>query len=312
MRQIHDMAGIRVVVYLQKDRERVRTLVGEKFVVDQAESVDKGEELEAYELGYRGINLVCRLPEASTALSEWCEFRSMTFEVQIHTTLENAWSETEHGLLYKPGVSLPPNMERRIYLLAGLLEIADGQLSDLIREHAEHRSSVKASLDEGNLCVPITSDALAEYVGRKFPLSVKAGLELGPKSFSAGDEAFEWLDAVGLGTIAQLHEVLEPIQELDEQLAAVASSGTSLRADHIATLACLLMDPKTVHERAYAAMPVMGNDLSIGLRANILDVLAAREPKLQQAVSERLVRGTDHPAAFVVIHYTIAPEHHST
>jgi len=47
------------------------------------------------------------------------------FEVQIRSLLEHAWAEIEHGVVYKSGAQLPPDLRRRFASLAGVLELLE-------------------------------------------------------------------------------------------------------------------------------------------------------------------------------------------
>ena len=50
-------------------------------------------------------------------------------EIQIRSILQHAWAEIEHDLCYKNSTPLPRKIKRRMYRLAGVLELADKEFS---------------------------------------------------------------------------------------------------------------------------------------------------------------------------------------
>lgn len=93
---VEDVAGIRIVFYLESDQRRfVAKLLGE-----MTRSRLRIEE-HRKEQGYRATHVVAQLGRKRVALNEYRRFAGLTCEIQLTSALFNAWSEVEHGILYK-------------------------------------------------------------------------------------------------------------------------------------------------------------------------------------------------------------------
>ena len=53
--EIKDMAGIRVITYLESDVKRLADIIEELFDVDKANSIDQSQLLGSDKLGYRSV-----------------------------------------------------------------------------------------------------------------------------------------------------------------------------------------------------------------------------------------------------------------
>lgn len=98
LEDIEDLAGVRIVTYLESQREPATRLVYKEF-----ESSRPKVEGKYNPKGYRGTHLVLYLDESREKLSEYSRFKGLKCEVQISSILYHAWSEIEHDVIYKPG-----------------------------------------------------------------------------------------------------------------------------------------------------------------------------------------------------------------
>jgi len=160
-----DIAGIRVITYIESDIARVSELIEEAFLVDKDKSIDKSEELSDDRIGYRSVHFVCELGDARIALPELAAFRGLKFEIQIRTVLQHAWAEIEHDRSYKFTGELPSAIRRRLNLLAGVLELADREFGLLAREVDQYAKDVRKSAKAGSLNKEeLTSLSLVEFL----------------------------------------------------------------------------------------------------------------------------------------------------
>ena len=67
---------------------------------------------------------------------KWLDFRGIEAELQIRTQAQHLWSEMAHDAIYKNEADLPPDLVRRMHLLAGLIEVADDEFLRIEREIA--------------------------------------------------------------------------------------------------------------------------------------------------------------------------------
>src|SRR6202044_792790 len=71
---ITDLAGIRVITYIETDIEKIGKLLAEAFKIHADKSLNKSEELGTDQMGYRSVHFVCELGENRTALPEFAAY----------------------------------------------------------------------------------------------------------------------------------------------------------------------------------------------------------------------------------------------
>lgn len=95
---LKDLAGCRVIFYLESDIEtfirKVYETFGEDNVVDHENKISTD--------GYNAIHLVIQLGQDRLVHPEYKRFEGLKCEIQVTTVLHHAWSEMEHDLIYKP------------------------------------------------------------------------------------------------------------------------------------------------------------------------------------------------------------------
>jgi ppGpp synthetase/RelA/SpoT-type nucleotidyltranferase len=142
-----DLLAFRVVVYVAEDVDAVEHVIRNCFEVDEANSVDKRVPVEVGRVGYRSLHLVCSLGKDRNKLPEYKSVCNIPFEIQVRTILEHTWAEIEHQKNYKSKVALPSELQRRLFVLAGTLELVDRELSS-ISQDARRYAALAASSDE--------------------------------------------------------------------------------------------------------------------------------------------------------------------
>jgi len=124
LRQITDLAGVRIIAYFPNELTQVDQILVEEFEI--VERSDKSEVLiEEDRFGYKSVHYLVRISERRCAFAEYQRFRGAVAEVQVRTILQHAWAEIEHDIQYKSSAAIPTEIHRRFTALAGLLEIAD-------------------------------------------------------------------------------------------------------------------------------------------------------------------------------------------
>lgn len=106
LRDITDLAGVRVIVFFPKTISGVDKCINDEFTV--IEKSDKAEELIAADrFGYQSIHYLVRLKTTRTLLPEYRRFEGLTAEIQLRTILQHAWAEMEHDIQYKSLAAIP-------------------------------------------------------------------------------------------------------------------------------------------------------------------------------------------------------------
>lgn len=98
-----DLAGARVIFYTNTDVERFRnsSILHDNFEIDR-DAIKIHHPLKENEQGqYRAIHYTVCLKANRSSLIEYKQFHGMRCEIQVHTILNHAWSETSHDIAYK-------------------------------------------------------------------------------------------------------------------------------------------------------------------------------------------------------------------
>jgi putative GTP pyrophosphokinase len=202
--EITDVVGIRVIIYTEDDAARVCELVKSTFSIDPIHSIDKGKELEVDQIGYRSYHFTCDLGNRRVALPEFQAFTGMQFEVQVRTILQHAWAEVEHDRNYKFSGVLPAALQRRLFLISGVLEMGDRELNQLSRDIDAYAADVEERAREGKL----KGEELNSTTLRAFIPELASGLKRAKMYYNADPDTLtnviEECRAFGLKTTTDL------------------------------------------------------------------------------------------------------------
>lgn len=153
---ISDLIGIRIVCLYEDQIPQISEMLQHHFrlldITDRISSVESTED----SFGYKGLHMDLALGEELSAMAKYQQFADISFEVQIRTLIQDAWSVLDHKIKYKK--SIPKDLKRRINILSALFELAD-------REFKEIRTAT-TELMELETELPI-SDMYAEQLDRQ-------------------------------------------------------------------------------------------------------------------------------------------------
>ncbi|HEU5289425.1 MAG TPA: hypothetical protein VFU05_02205, partial [Cyclobacteriaceae bacterium] len=128
LKEIQDLIGARIVVFYKSDVEPVAKAVKDYFqIVEETKFVQD----EVNKFGYEGLHLVCFIP-TNIYSNKGNSLIPDFFELQIKTLYQHAWSQSEHGLGYKPGVKLNDEQKRQLAFIAAQSWGADTILEQLV------------------------------------------------------------------------------------------------------------------------------------------------------------------------------------
>ena len=206
LREITDLAGVRVITFLRDAAERVCAIVEREFTILEKTNrpgVVQGE----VKLGYQSTHYLVQFSGRRNTLPEYARFSQITTEVQVRTILQHAWAEIEHDIQYKAVEAIPSAIRKRFMALAGLLEIADREFQAIADEDQRVRTDARRLVAEGHLDrVEITPDSLAVYLNEKF----------GPDG-RMSEWSYAWsttlLKRLGFRTLAELAECIAPYDD---------------------------------------------------------------------------------------------------
>lgn len=205
-RELTDLSGVRVIVFFESGVERVSDLIREAFNVDDENSSNKDAALSVNQIGYRSVHFVCDLGAKRAGLPEYEGLEGLKFEFQVRTVLQHAWAELAHDRNYKFSGKLPKAVERKLYLYAGMLEIADKGFDELSREIDSYIEAVQREVGAGDLDMEINSINLSEFIDE---WSRRSNFTLEHLDLKDGlGDLVEELRLFGVSNLAQLNDLI--------------------------------------------------------------------------------------------------------
>jgi ppGpp synthetase/RelA/SpoT-type nucleotidyltranferase len=161
-----DLSGVRVVAYDIEAVAKISAICQEILDVDQERSVSHESRLAENEFGYQSDHWIVRVPPDREFLDEWIPFKGLIAEVQVRTVLQHAWATVSHGLQYKREADVPLALQRRLFLIAGVLEVADAEFESIRQAHLtlSHEVETSATRHPGSWDAPIDSVSTATFV----------------------------------------------------------------------------------------------------------------------------------------------------
>nr|WP_321484992.1 RelA/SpoT domain-containing protein [uncultured Draconibacterium sp.] len=165
--EITDLAGVRIITYLESDVDKIADLIGSEFFVDPRNSVDK-RNVESNEFGYRSLHVVASLDRKREKLREYNRFKGLKFEVQIRSILQHAWAEIEHDIGYKGKFTLPKSTKRSFNRLAALLETADVEFDRLKKALGQYAENIDKEIENNPQIVELNKISLKSYLKDDF------------------------------------------------------------------------------------------------------------------------------------------------
>ncbi len=134
MKEIQDMIGARVVVYYKTDMPSIKEIIKSHFIRVEETKVEPDD---VSKFGYEGFHMVCFIPNTIFSSREYPDVNDF-FELQIKTLYQHAWSQSNHGLGYKPGAELSAEDQRMLALIAAQSWGADKVLSELVTSQLQN------------------------------------------------------------------------------------------------------------------------------------------------------------------------------
>jgi putative GTP pyrophosphokinase len=137
---IIDWVAIRVVCPFVEDVQNIESLIRDRYTVTETDQ--KGNEQSYREFGYDSLHLLIdspwKIPEKCLPKTSW------QCEIQIRTTLQDAWAEVEHELVYKNELACSDDlMRRKLAALNASLTLADSVFQDIRDELGRMKTQQK-------------------------------------------------------------------------------------------------------------------------------------------------------------------------
>ena len=168
LRNITDLAGVRVVYLYKSDRSAIEKIIENEFVL--IEKVDKLDEQDADKFGYGALHYLVRLGRKSSG-ARYDDLKTLVCEIQVRTVGQDAWAIIDHHLSYKQESDVPKILRRKINSLSGFFETADDQFDRVRADREQYRKAVKGKLEsqDRSLDQEFNLDTFTEYLRWRFP-----------------------------------------------------------------------------------------------------------------------------------------------
>ncbi|MGY8820848.1 MAG: GTP pyrophosphokinase [Pseudomonadales bacterium] len=204
--QLTDISGIRIVVFFESDVARVNQIIAEAFNVHREHSLNKDDLLSPDQIGYRSVHTVCDIGDNRAQLPEFDGLPGLRFEFQIRTVLQHAWAELAHDRNYKFTGRLPKQLERKLYLYAGMLEVADRGFDEVSQEIDLYKEALNDKTHRGDLSSEINAVSLVSFV-ENWCAENRFVCSYGGRQNSM-NELLDELSSYGVHTLQQLSEII--------------------------------------------------------------------------------------------------------
>ena len=139
--EITDIVGIRIISYLESEVDKIGRIIEKEFEIDRENSVDKRKHPEN-EFGYSSLHYVVNMTNDRCNQTEYKQFKSIKFEIQVRSILQHTWAEIEHDLKYKSPIGVPQELIRNFSRLAAILETADVEFDRLKKALTDYKEQV--------------------------------------------------------------------------------------------------------------------------------------------------------------------------
>lgn len=162
---ITDIFGARVITFYTDEVDKISSIISNCFEIDWENSVDKRKMHEIDSFGYNSLHYICRIPKKMYEDPDMPMVNTLRFEIQMRTALQHVWSTLNHDTGYKSGFEIPKEYLRSINCLAGMLELADNQFSQIRTAINEYRRKVESLVRGGRFEeVPLDGDSFKSYL----------------------------------------------------------------------------------------------------------------------------------------------------
>jgi len=161
--RFNDLLGVRVIAFYLEDVDRIAELIERKFKVHLKNFEYEAQHRAPDKFGYSSKHYKISLPN-SFGSSKLEKLKNIVFEVQIRTVAQHAWSIIDHKIRYKTTEELPTDIQRQIFQLSALFEMADNQFYSIKQKLEESERLELIKYKKGDLTAKINKATFGYYI----------------------------------------------------------------------------------------------------------------------------------------------------
>ncbi|GEM_PF-1983222 len=124
--RFNDLLGVRVIAFYLEDVDRIADFIESNFKVHLKNFEYEAQHRAPDQFGYSSKHYKISLRNNFGNIKIE-KFKDIIFEVQIRTVAQHAWSIIDHKIRYKTAEEIPQDIQRQIFQLSALFELADSQ-----------------------------------------------------------------------------------------------------------------------------------------------------------------------------------------
>jgi putative GTP pyrophosphokinase len=220
LKEIQDLAGLRIILLFKRDIEKVVQLIQTNFRI--VRQYDTQERLKEDQFGYSSMHLVVELKEEWLSVPTFGRMAGLTAEIQVRTLPQHIWAEASHRLQYRQEKNIPPTVRRSIHRVSALLETVDLEFERVLIERESYRNQI-ADGSPSTLDEMLNVDLLEAVLDLQLPAANKSPNEDYATLLAS-------LDHLGIRSKQQLERLLE--KHLEQALKVDSRRVQELLSEH--------------------------------------------------------------------------------
>ena len=218
----NDLVGIRLITYYNEDVYQIAALIEREFDVYSKNSEYESHNRSPDQFGYSSLHYKISLTPQSSYPAELEKFKNIIFEVQIRTVVQHAWATIDHKIRYKTAEEIPRDIQREIFQLSALFELADNQFLSIKKKLAAKARMELGKYKKGDLSAKINALTLEHFFKTHqavIQLLVDRAVEIGFKETTIQHDpnSIRYLlmlfQRLGIVTIGELEDLFVKAQE---------------------------------------------------------------------------------------------------
>lgn len=215
---INDIVGVRIITYYEEDIQTISRIIESEFNVKLKNTEYESQNRSPDRFGYASTHYKATLSKKQMATHGWRRFKDIVFEIQLRTVAQHAWATIDHKIRYKSAKKLPNDIQRQIFQLSALFELADHQFSSIRKEIESEELQELNRMQNGEMDAKVNNMTLGYYLDSHKKLIqklVRKAKSSGFQKISIKNDANSvrylliLFEKLGIDTIEELNDLFE-------------------------------------------------------------------------------------------------------